>query len=382
MLTARVDARAGRAGAGRGPRRRRRHLARRRCPPRRGRGRGSCRKRRASSAGSPWSARRCASAGSRTSTASSSRASGARRCRPRCCSPAAAARSLLAAERTALNFLGHLSGIATLTARFAEAVRGDRGDDPRHPQDDPRPARAGEGGGRGRGRPQPPDGPLRRDPDQGEPHRPRRRPRQGGPRAPAPRSPDLAVEVEVRDLEEAAYALGTGADRLLLDNMDPGDDARGGGAARRARRRRTAAVRWRPPAASPSRPSARSPRPASTSSPSAPSPTPPRTSTSASCCEPAHLSSRERRRSLSTRPPVCSSRAVVGLVLGEEDGLDRRAAARAGLALAPVDPAAASAACRAPRRRSSPRSGRSRRRARAAPRAAARPPRRPAPSPS
>jgi len=32
--------------------------------------------------------------------------------------------------------------------------------------------------------------------------------------------PDLAVEVECRDLEEAAYALGTGADILLLDNMD------------------------------------------------------------------------------------------------------------------------------------------------------------------
>ena len=35
--------------------------------------------------------------------------------------PAAA---LLVAERTALNFLGHLSGIATLTARFVEAVAG------------------------------------------------------------------------------------------------------------------------------------------------------------------------------------------------------------------------------------------------------------------
>src|SRR6476659_8680209 len=34
------------------------------------------------------------------------------------------ARGLLAAERTALNFLGHLSGIATLTARFVEAVSG------------------------------------------------------------------------------------------------------------------------------------------------------------------------------------------------------------------------------------------------------------------
>src|SRR4051794_39688123 len=32
------------------------------------------------------------------------------------------ARGLLAAERTALNFLGHLSGVATLTARYVEAV--------------------------------------------------------------------------------------------------------------------------------------------------------------------------------------------------------------------------------------------------------------------
>ncbi len=34
------------------------------------------------------------------------------------------ARSLLTAERTALNFLGHLSGIATLTRRFVDAVSG------------------------------------------------------------------------------------------------------------------------------------------------------------------------------------------------------------------------------------------------------------------
>ena len=34
------------------------------------------------------------------------------------------ARSLLLAERTALNFLCHLSGVATLTARFVDAVRG------------------------------------------------------------------------------------------------------------------------------------------------------------------------------------------------------------------------------------------------------------------
>jgi nicotinate-nucleotide pyrophosphorylase (carboxylating) len=35
-------------------------------------------------------------------------------------------RSILAAERTALNFLQHLSGIATLTARYVDAVRGTR----------------------------------------------------------------------------------------------------------------------------------------------------------------------------------------------------------------------------------------------------------------
>src|SRR5512135_701781 len=34
------------------------------------------------------------------------------------------ARSLLSAERVALNFLGHLSGIATLTARCVRAVEG------------------------------------------------------------------------------------------------------------------------------------------------------------------------------------------------------------------------------------------------------------------
>ena len=36
------------------------------------------------------------------------------------------ARAILTAERTALNFLAHLSGIATLTRRFAEAVAGTR----------------------------------------------------------------------------------------------------------------------------------------------------------------------------------------------------------------------------------------------------------------
>ena len=38
------------------------------------------------------------------------------------CEMEADVRALLTAERTALNFLGHLSGIATLTHRFVEAA--------------------------------------------------------------------------------------------------------------------------------------------------------------------------------------------------------------------------------------------------------------------
>jgi nicotinate-nucleotide pyrophosphorylase (carboxylating) len=33
--------------------------------------------------------------------------------------------------------------------------------------------------------------------------------------------PEMPLEIECRDVEEAAYALGAGADRLLLDNMTP-----------------------------------------------------------------------------------------------------------------------------------------------------------------
>ena len=54
---------------------------------------------------------------------------------------------MLTAERMALNFLGRLSGVATLTARYVDAVDGDGGADPRHAQDDAGPARAGEAGG-------------------------------------------------------------------------------------------------------------------------------------------------------------------------------------------------------------------------------------------
>ena len=80
--------------------------------------------------------------------------------------------------------------------------------------------------------------------------------------------PELPVEVEVRNLDETAYALGTGADQLLLDNMDPPTMR---AAVDSATPTATAASRpSRPPATSTWRPSAPPPRPASTSSPSAP----------------------------------------------------------------------------------------------------------------
>ena len=188
------------------------------------------------------------------------------------------ARAILAAERTALNFLGHLSGVATLTAQLRRGGRRHRGADPRHPQDDPGAAQAGEGGGRGGRRDQPPHGPLRRLPDQGEPHRRRGRDLEGGlrgaqgpsgaagrGRGPQPRRDRLCP----RHRRRSAPARQHG----------PADDARRGRTARRPLDA-TASRPSRPPAASTWRRSARSPRPESTSSPSAPSPTRPRLSTS------------------------------------------------------------------------------------------------------
>jgi nicotinate-nucleotide pyrophosphorylase (carboxylating) len=129
------------------------------------------------------------------------------------------ARALLAAERTALNFLGHLSGVATLTARFVEAVAGTGAAilDTRKTTPGLRgleKAAVAAGGGRN--------------------HRlglydailikenhiaiagSLAKAVHGARRA----QPGLEVEVECRNLDEVSYALGTGADLLLLDNMD------------------------------------------------------------------------------------------------------------------------------------------------------------------
>ena len=80
-------------------------------------------------------------------------------------------RPILTAERTALNFLGRLSGIATLTARYVAAAHA------RNPavevldtaQDHAGTARPREGGGPGRRGGQPPFQPLRGRAGQGQP---------------------------------------------------------------------------------------------------------------------------------------------------------------------------------------------------------------------
>jgi nicotinate-nucleotide pyrophosphorylase (carboxylating) len=129
------------------------------------------------------------------------------------------AAALLAAERTALNFLGHLSGVATLTARFVEAVGGTGAAilDTRKTTPGLRElekAAVLAGGGRNH-RMGLYDAILIK-----ENHIALAGSLAKAVHAARSKHPELAVEVECRNLDEVAYALGTGADILLLDNMD------------------------------------------------------------------------------------------------------------------------------------------------------------------
>jgi nicotinate-nucleotide pyrophosphorylase (carboxylating) len=130
------------------------------------------------------------------------------------------ARGLLAAERTAINFLGHLSGVATLTARYAEAVVGTgttildtRKTTPglRHLEK----AAVAAGGGLNH-RMGLYDAILIK-----ENHVAAAGGLAKAVYAARNAQPEKAIEVEVRNLDETAYALGMGVDRLLLDNMSP-----------------------------------------------------------------------------------------------------------------------------------------------------------------
>jgi nicotinate-nucleotide pyrophosphorylase (carboxylating) len=130
------------------------------------------------------------------------------------------ARGLLAAERTALNLLSHLSGVATLTARFVEAVRGTgarildtRKTTPGLRALEKAAVAAGGGANHRMGLY---DGILIKDNHvtlAGGVGEAVRRCRDA--------QPGLDVEVECRDLAEVEEALAAGADRLLLDNMEP-----------------------------------------------------------------------------------------------------------------------------------------------------------------
>ena len=121
-------------------------------------------------------------------------------------------RSILTAERTALNFLCHLSGVATrdpsVRRRASRAGRAIVG----HAQDAPRSARAGEGGGARRRRREPPRVPLRHGARQGQPPR-RARHRGGRARAREPAGRVAAIEVECERIEQVVEAVEAGADR-------------------------------------------------------------------------------------------------------------------------------------------------------------------------
>jgi nicotinate-nucleotide pyrophosphorylase (carboxylating) len=130
------------------------------------------------------------------------------------------ARALLAAERTALNLLAHLSGVATLTARFVQEVAGSdaRILDTRKTTPGLRALEkaAVVAGGGANHRMGLHDAVLLKENHVAI---------AGGvgeavARARAAHS-EREIAVECRDLTEVEEALGTGADRLLLDNMDP-----------------------------------------------------------------------------------------------------------------------------------------------------------------
>lgn len=136
--------------------------------------------------------------------------------------------SILAAERTALNILQHLSGIATLTARYVEAVQGTRARivDTRKTGPGLRlleKAAVRHGGGHNH-RFGLSDGVLIKDNHLAAIGGSDRIARAiAAAREQAPHT--LRIEVEVTSLDELEQALAAGADVLLLDNM-PVDEMR------------------------------------------------------------------------------------------------------------------------------------------------------------
>jgi nicotinate-nucleotide pyrophosphorylase (carboxylating) len=138
------------------------------------------------------------------------------------------ARSLLAAERTALNFLARLSGVATLTRRFVDAVAGTgarvvdtRKTTPGWRALEKAAVRAGGGTNHRMGLF---DMVLVKDNHieaAGGVGAAARAAREENRRRARDGRPPLEIEVEVREPEELEEVLAVGVDRILLDNMDP-----------------------------------------------------------------------------------------------------------------------------------------------------------------
>jgi nicotinate-nucleotide pyrophosphorylase (carboxylating) len=129
-------------------------------------------------------------------------------------------RGILTAERTALNFLQHLSGIATATARLADRLQGT----PTHLLDTRKTVpvmralakyavRCGGGENHRRGLY---DMILIK-----ENHMALARDFQTAVASARKHYPELRVEVEVTSLDELAKAMDANPDRILLDNFDP-----------------------------------------------------------------------------------------------------------------------------------------------------------------
>jgi nicotinate-nucleotide pyrophosphorylase (carboxylating) len=145
-------------------------------------------------------------------------------------------RDILTAERTALNLLGHLSGVATLTRRWVDAIAGTDAQirDTRKTMPGLRSLEkyaVRMGGGRNH-RMSLSDAALVKDNHVAA---------AGGVvtafEAVRARHPDLELEVEVDTVAQAREVIDAGADLVLLDNMSPADmrsvvEYAGGGRAR------------------------------------------------------------------------------------------------------------------------------------------------------
>ena len=124
---------------------------------------------------------------------------------------------LLTAERTALNFLQRLSGIATMTRKFVDAADG-RHHRARHAEDDTDAARARKYAVTAAVVDESPRRARRRRPHQGQSHPAGRRDRAGA-RTMRAAGHEMVIEIEAQSVDDVDRALASGAPRILADNF-------------------------------------------------------------------------------------------------------------------------------------------------------------------